>query len=176
STIFPGIHYQDNHASLQPMSLTVFFPGTLPRQSLERNIPIRISVSIDEEYGSFITPVIEVASTDLHRRGSLLHCSGDSDDVTMLCDSEAVIPFLPLPPSFDSVDRAHWESVSQKIQDWLTTEVDTESSLWTWGHDAFWLAFIAAHPSFPMGKWPMWDPRIPLEGSFIEQWLERSSD
>ncbi|KAG1764376.1 hypothetical protein EV702DRAFT_982086 [Suillus placidus] len=51
-----------------------------------------------------------------------------------------------------------------------------ESSLWTWGRDAFWLAFVAAHPSFLMGKWLMWDPRIPLEGWFIEQWLECSND
>ncbi|KAG1741907.1 uncharacterized protein EDB91DRAFT_1052298 [Suillus paluster] len=94
----------------------------------------------------------------------------------MFCDDKTIIPFLPLPPSFDSVDRAHWESVLQQIQEWLTTKVDTESSLWTWGRDTFWLMLVAAHPSFLMGKWPMWDPLIPLEGSFIEQWLERSSD
>ncbi|KAG1853030.1 hypothetical protein F4604DRAFT_1591780 [Suillus subluteus] len=85
------------------------------------------------------------------------------------------ISFLPLPPSFDYVNRADWETVTQRIQEWVTTEVDTESSLWTWGRDTFWLAFVAAYPSFPMGKWPMWDPHIPLEGSFIEEWLQRSN-
>jgi len=48
--------------------------------------------------------------------------------------------------------------------------------MWIWARDAFWLAFVAAHPHFPGGKWPMWDPRIPLEGTFIEQWLDRSSN
>jgi hypothetical protein len=37
STIYPGIHYTDSHASLQPMSLTVCFPGKFPRQILERS-------------------------------------------------------------------------------------------------------------------------------------------
>ncbi|KAG1748678.1 hypothetical protein EDB19DRAFT_1630126 [Suillus lakei] len=183
STIYPSIHYTDSHASLQPMSLTVCFPGKFPRQILERsNIPVCISVSIDEEYGTFTTPVIEVASLDLRHRGSLLHRSGDSDDVSLNFSpdmsnvGEPTISFLPLPPSFDFVNRADWETVAQRIQEWVTTEVDTESSLWTWGRDAFWLAFVAAYPSIPMGKWPMWDPRIPLEGSFIEEWLQRSND
>jgi hypothetical protein len=44
-----------------------------------------------------------------------------------------------------------------------------------WGWDAFWLTFVAAYPFFPRGTWPMWDPRIPLEGAFIEQWLETLS-
>jgi hypothetical protein len=89
---------------------------------------------------------------------------------------EPIISFLPLPPSFDYVNQADWETVAQQIQEWVTTEVDTESPLWTWGCDAFWLAFVAAHLSFPMGKWPMWDPRIPLEGSFIEEWIQCSND
>ncbi|KAG1905541.1 uncharacterized protein F5891DRAFT_943734 [Suillus fuscotomentosus] len=177
STIYPGIHYQENYASLQPMCLTLCFPGTFPRQLLERSDPIRISVSIDEEYGIFTTPTIEVASPDLRCHGSiLLHCSGDSDDLDLSCDNKTNISFLPLPPSFDYTNRADWQTVSQQIQEWLTTKVDMESSLWMWGHDVFWLAFISTYPSFPTGKWPMWDPRIPLEGSFIEQWLECSND
>ncbi|KAG1785099.1 uncharacterized protein HD556DRAFT_1195850, partial [Suillus plorans] len=46
----------------------------------------------------------------------------------------------------------------------------------TWGRDTFWLAFVTAYPSFPMCKWPMWDPCIPLAGSFIEHWLECLND
>jgi hypothetical protein len=92
----------------------------------------------------------------------------------MFCDEEIPIPFLPLPPTFNYFNRTDWQMVSQNIQEWLTSEVDTRSAMWTWGRDAFWLAFVAAYPSFPNGQWPMWDPRIPLEGEFIEQWLERS--
>ncbi|KAG2079667.1 uncharacterized protein F5147DRAFT_784864 [Suillus discolor] len=91
STIYPGIHYTDSHASLQPMCLTVCFPGTFPRQILERSdIPVRISVSIDEEYGTFTTPVIEVASLDLRHRSGLLHCSGGSDDSNLSSDMSNV--------------------------------------------------------------------------------------
>ncbi|KAG2098945.1 uncharacterized protein F5147DRAFT_548334, partial [Suillus discolor] len=180
STLYPGVHYKDNHASLEPMSFIVCFPGTFPRQLLERSdIPVRISVSIDQEYGTFTTPVIEVVSSDLSRCNSILHCSGDLDNSTSAMsydDDKPTISFLPLPLSFDYINPADWQTVYRQIQEWLTTEVDTESSLWTWGRDAFWLAFVAAYPSFPMGKWPMWDPRIPLEGSFIEHWLERSND
>ncbi|KAG1826375.1 hypothetical protein EV424DRAFT_1537666 [Suillus variegatus] len=103
---FPG-HFQDN-----------FWKGA--------DVPIHISVSIDEEYGIFTTPTIEVASPDLRCRGSiLLHCSGDSDDSDLSCDNETDISFLPLPPSFDYTNRADWQTVSQQIQEWLTTKVDT---------------------------------------------------
>ncbi|KAG1719838.1 hypothetical protein EDB19DRAFT_1898628 [Suillus lakei] len=174
STIYPHILYEDtNNASLQPMFVTICFPGSFPRQVIQGDVPIRISVSIAEEYGSFTTPVVEVASLDLRRPGGSIHCSDDfSED--MFCDDDIAIPFLPLPPTFNYFNRTDWQMVSQRIQEWLTTEVDTRSSVWTWGRDAFWLAFVAAYPSFPSSQWPMWDPRIPLEGEFIEQWLEWS--
>lgn len=129
---------------------------------------------------------------DLHHRGSSIHCSDDVSTAKiilkylhaelekfsqdMFYDDEVSIPFLPLPSTFNYFNRTDWQIVSQKIQEWLTSEVDTKSSLWTWGRDAFWLTFVAAYPSFPTGQWPMWDPRIPLEGEFIEQWLKRSGD
>ncbi|KIK36599.1 hypothetical protein CY34DRAFT_16279 [Suillus luteus UH-Slu-Lm8-n1] len=174
STIYPHILYEDmDNASLQPMCVTICFPGSFPRQVIQGDVPIRISVSIAEEYGSFTTPVVEVASLDLRRPGGSIHCS-DNFSEDMFCDDDISIPFLPLPPTFNYFNRTDWQMVSQKIQEWLTTEVDTRSSLWTWGRDTFWLAFVAAYPSFPSGQWPMWDPRIPLEGEFIEQWLAQS--
>jgi hypothetical protein len=51
-------------------------------------------------------------------------------------------------------------------------QLDTGLPQWTWGWDTFWLAFIAAFPFFPRGMWPLWNPRVPLEGAFIEKWLE----
>ncbi|KAG1855246.1 hypothetical protein F4604DRAFT_1590791 [Suillus subluteus] len=162
SIIYPHVQQEDmNNVSLQPMFVTIFFPGSFPRQAIQGDIPIRISVSIAEEYGSFTTPIIEVAPMDSRYRGSSIHCSDDfSQD--MFYDDEVSIPFLPLPPTFNHFNRSDWQIVSQKIQEWLTSEVDTKSSLWTWGRVAFWLAFVAAYPSFPTGQWPMWDPRIPL--------------
>ncbi|KAG2056573.1 hypothetical protein BDR06DRAFT_1040044 [Suillus hirtellus] len=69
-----------------------------------------------------------------------------------------------------------WAMLSKEIKTWLVTKVDNRSQLWTWGCDAFWLTFVVAYPLFPRGKWLMWDPRIPLEGVFIKEWLGQSSD
>ncbi|KAG0694573.1 hypothetical protein DFH29DRAFT_815197 [Suillus ampliporus] len=66
--------------------------------------------------------------------------------------------------------------LSKEIEKWLVAEVDARSQLWTWGRDAFWLTFVAAYPLFPRGKWRMWDPRVPVEGTFVEEWLGRSGD
>ncbi|KAG2357553.1 hypothetical protein BDR07DRAFT_1297435 [Suillus spraguei] len=67
------------------------------------------------------------------------------------------IPFLPLLPAFNSRNQENWTSLSKEIETWLVLDVHPESPLWTWGHDAFWLAFIGAYPCFPRGTWPMWD-------------------
>jgi hypothetical protein len=85
------------------------------------------------------------------------------------------ISFLPLPLTFDFHNQKHWSSLSKEIEAWLVLEVDPESPLWAWGRDAFWLAFIGAYPYFPRGKWLMWDSRVPLQGTFIEGWLDKSN-
>jgi len=33
------------------------------------------------------------------------------------------------------------------------------------------MAFIAAFPDFPCEDWPLWDPRISMEGEFISYWM-----
>ncbi|KIK77726.1 hypothetical protein PAXRUDRAFT_833666 [Paxillus rubicundulus Ve08.2h10] len=33
------------------------------------------------------------------------------------------------------------------------------------------MAFVAAYPTFPHGQWPCWDPRIPMHGCFISDWI-----
>ena len=43
-----------------------------------------------------------------------------------------------------------------------------------WGRELFWMAFIAAYLAFPQGPWPYWHPRIPVEGTFIQDWLTRA--
>ena len=63
-----------------------------------------------------------------------------------------------------------WANLTWQIEGWLLT-IPTESQQWTWGQDAFWLAFISTYPTFSHSKWPLWDARILLEGPFIEHWL-----
>ncbi|KAI5988838.1 hypothetical protein EDC04DRAFT_2588674 [Pisolithus marmoratus] len=88
------------------------------------------------------------------------------------CTQDFTILFLPLPCTFDCTDSQQWDMLSKEIETWLVEEVQNLSlPMWTWGRDAFWLAFIGAHPRFPGGCWSAWDLRIPLEGTFIEEWL-----
>jgi hypothetical protein len=77
--------------------------------------------------------------------------------------SNIPILFLPLPSHFNYNKWTDWEMLSKQIEKWLI-ELDMELPQWTWGHNIFWLTFIAAFPSFPRGTWHMWDPCILLEG------------
>lgn len=83
------------------------------------------------------------------------------------------VNFLPL-QSFDPVDCDCWASLAHKVEDWLTTVVvDTQTQEWAWGCELFWMAFVAAYPKFPQLPWPNWDPRIPIDGAFIQGRLQR---
>ena len=63
----------------------------------------------------------------------------------------------------------------EQIAEWLVSTVaDPSTPEWAWGQEAFWMAFIAAYPQFPAGEWPVWNPRIPMAGSFIQSWLDEN--
>lgn len=81
------------------------------------------------------------------------------------------ITFLLLPSDFIPMLSCHWSRLLEQIQRWLVN-IPSDSQHWTWGCDAFWFAFVATYPDFPSGPWSTWDTRIPLQGRFIEQWLE----
>ncbi|KAG2129940.1 hypothetical protein DEU56DRAFT_695253, partial [Suillus clintonianus] len=178
STFYPPIRIKNSDdASLQPLCIGICFSGALPRHLVHGVVPIQISVSIAEEYRPFTTPVVEALTLDGYPHSE---CSLTLDDVLdmgergheLSYDSVDVpIPFLPLPSKFNPADSYHWSQLSDQIQRWLVT-IPAESQHWTWGRDAFWLAFVGACPDFPSGRWPRWDARIPLEGQFIEHWLD----
>ncbi|KAI6111279.1 hypothetical protein F5141DRAFT_969986, partial [Pisolithus sp. B1] len=156
-------------AFLQPLIVTIYFSGSVPQHLIHEQIPIKISVSIAEEYNSFMAPVIRAKAWSLliplKYHGSD-NCSMD------VYTQDFTIPFLPLPHMFDFTDPQQWAMLSKEIECWLVNEVqDTSLPYWTWGRDAFWFTFIGAHPRFPSGKWSVWDPRILLEGTIIEEWL-----
>ncbi|EGO04520.1 hypothetical protein SERLA73DRAFT_148992 [Serpula lacrymans var. lacrymans S7.3] len=44
---------------------------------------------------------------------------------------------------------------------------------WTWGREVFWMAYIAAYPEFPNGRWTIWSLKISPEGSFLEGWMTK---
>lgn len=88
------------------------------------------------------------------------------------CPKDLTIPFLPLPVAFDHSNTQQWATLSKEIEDWLIENMPSSTlPEWSWARDAFWMAFVGAHPVFPNGRWAFWDPRIPMEGTFIQEWL-----
>ena len=80
------------------------------------------------------------------------------------------ISFLPLAPAFNKASTKAWVTLASRIQNWLIFYIqDQHLAHWKWGSEVFWIAFVAAFPSFPLGEWPLWDVRIPLAGAFIEK-------
>ncbi|KAG2104654.1 uncharacterized protein F5147DRAFT_775476 [Suillus discolor] len=174
ATVYPDVQSQDmDDATFKPLFFTIKFSGTLPKHLIEQNIPVEISVSIAEEYGCFTMPFVKaISSMDRWQSDteSMLNSSDSNFSGIIECippPDEIPIPFLPLPSMFNHTNQDDWAKLSKEIEGWLV-ELDTELSQWMWGRDTFWLTFIAAYPFFPRGTWPMWDPRIPLEGTFIE--------
>ncbi|KAG2143511.1 uncharacterized protein EDB93DRAFT_1061538, partial [Suillus bovinus] len=180
--VYPDIEFQGiNQGPVQSVLLTICFSGKLPTQVIERNAPVQISISFGEEYASFTSPVVEAVSMDLcSSSGESMHPDGAVSPYISRFFSKLTqyndiqIPFLPL-QHFDNSDWNTWATLSKNIESWLV-DVGSETQLWTWGRDTFWLAFIAAYPLFPRGSWPKWDSCIPLEGPFIKRWLEQLGD
>ncbi|KIK21125.1 hypothetical protein PISMIDRAFT_24028 [Pisolithus microcarpus 441] len=173
----------NDSAFLQPLLVTIYFSGPVPQHLIHEQIkPIKITVSVAEEYNKFMAPVIHAKAWSVYQSEPsepavppphpLQYCTG-SDDISMqTCTQDFAIPFLPLPRTFDCTDPQQWDTLSKEIECWLVDEVHNSSlPMWMWGRDAFWLTFIGTHPRFPNGRWSAWDPRIPLEGTFIEEWL-----
>ncbi|KAI6149272.1 hypothetical protein BKA82DRAFT_3939434, partial [Pisolithus tinctorius] len=163
TVVYPDVEYADTEAAfLQPLIVMVCFSGP----------PIEISASISKEYKGITLPVIRAKAWSAHQSERLTHSVAVSSIDQEDSAGDFPIPFLPLASTFDPMDTCHWATLSKDIERWLMNDVWTTSiPQWAWGHDAFWLAYIAAHPMFPNGSWSAWDPRIPMEGQFIEEWL-----
>ncbi|KAH7905746.1 hypothetical protein BJ138DRAFT_1130318 [Hygrophoropsis aurantiaca] len=169
-----------NDTVLRPFLVYVRLPANLPHS--QSTVPLSISVSVTEQPLSYFCPSVQTAFPDedssLSTKQTDIFFEEWSDVYDGAQDSPAEfenipIPFLPLPKRFDFSKTSDWAPLAAKIHGWLLTSVPTISQQWTWGCDAFWLAFTAAYPNFPRGQWPKIDPRIPLEGQIAQQWLEQ---
>ncbi|KAF8704795.1 hypothetical protein AX14_013920 [Amanita brunnescens Koide BX004] len=175
--------WTSNSLEPEPLELMVSFCGKLPPNLRNRNMPLQITVSLPPEYAPYTRPVLRAVPTGyLEHTSDGISFTSDgtdeymSDDDAPLAPSielqEIPIPFLPLAPSFDHQDIQAWSELIDFISNWLVNDVKTlKRQEWTWGTDAFWMAFVAMHPSFPDGCWPSWDCRIALDGTFIQEWL-----
>jgi len=82
-------------------------------------------------------------------------------------------PFLPLPRHFDHQSGEAWAELAMLIQSVLVqSSHGEEMPSYVLAHEFFWMAFVAAFPSFPFGEWPEWDSCIPMQGTFISAWVE----
>ncbi|EIW73930.1 hypothetical protein CONPUDRAFT_78417 [Coniophora puteana RWD-64-598 SS2] len=133
--------------TLQPITLALEL--ALDVSPSQHTLPLRITISLLDE-GRTDKP--------LESRGNGSSSEGDTSVIdtepfVQLSDDHAdcdvTIPFLPLPVDFDPADSSHWAALADDIQAWLLSTVPPTSSQWTWGRDAFWLAFTAAYPAFP---------------------------
>ena len=57
----------------------------------------------------------------------------------------------------------------------MTRHLQVDSPAWVWARDAYWIAFVGAHPDFPGGEWPSWNTAVGMGGVFITRWMERRS-
>ncbi|KAI6137708.1 hypothetical protein BKA82DRAFT_170311 [Pisolithus tinctorius] len=162
-------------AYLQPLVFTVCFPGPMPRSLTNNDIPVQISVSLSEAFRGIILPEVRPGTwcaDESEHPLSVASVSLSSSFLTVY--NEIPITFLPLPPLWNPMDTNHWLELSKGIERWLVDIVQvTNVPEWTWGRDVFWLAYIGAYSAFPCGKWEPWNPIIPLEGQFIEEWLAK---
>ncbi|KAJ8591246.1 hypothetical protein M405DRAFT_765179 [Rhizopogon salebrosus TDB-379] len=156
SIIHATPHSKNDGFGLEPVSLSIYFEGSA-QSALHNSIPLQVTVQLPSELEGQINPVIL-----------------QSDQITLAelrSVPQRVLPFLPLPSTFNPLCGDSWAALAEQLECWLVNTIrDVQAPEWTWGCDAFWMAFIAAHPDFPRGSWPNWNPQITLEGKFIESW------
>ncbi|KAG1905527.1 uncharacterized protein F5891DRAFT_1183472 [Suillus fuscotomentosus] len=168
--------YDENGLSLASLCLSICFVGNI--QSQLQNpptfIPLKVSIHIPEAYASQISPIVECISLHVALSGR----------PSLNSLPEGSFPFFPLAPNFNHLNGWTWAVLADTIQDWLSNNISlTRSDVWLWGCESFWMAFVAAFPGFPRREWPLWDPKIGMEGEFITYWMsdfgsgsERSPD
>jgi hypothetical protein len=143
--------------------------------------PFTFSVTFPDEQITITTPTLkagsiaEINGMNTHVRCHVINALAPA---TNRFSRKHDIPFIPLPADFNHEDRTQWMVLADSIQDWLAAEESLlqGNELWKWGTEAFWVAFTAAYPAFPHGEWPRWNPKINMEGKYIESWLENLSD
>ncbi|KIK32254.1 hypothetical protein CY34DRAFT_27243 [Suillus luteus UH-Slu-Lm8-n1] len=103
SIFYPEIRQAEpEDVLLQPLLVSVWFSGAVPWHLVHSNIPIEITVSLNEEYTLFTVPMIEISVVS----DKYDYCSM-SDDMPIL--------FLPLPATFNHIDSYHWAELSGTI-------------------------------------------------------------
>ncbi|KAF8345692.1 hypothetical protein F5887DRAFT_1158668 [Amanita rubescens] len=148
------------------VSITVDVHGLPVEVDEKEEIPLQITISVPEGFRDYVRPVIWAEASTIGMT---------QPDCKPETERSMDISFLPLPIGFDYQHDECWKVLVEQIAEWLVSTVaDSSTPEWAWGQEAFWMAFIAAFPQFPAGEWPVWNPRIPMAGSFIQSWLDEN--
>ncbi|KAI0284777.1 hypothetical protein BC826DRAFT_1054741 [Russula brevipes] len=74
---------------------------------------------------------------------------------SIVCKQELLPWLLRSDHSFDDTILASQVNLAFLIQDWLvSSHWQLPPPLRMWGRDVFWMSFVAAFPTFPLGAWP----------------------
>ncbi|KAK1226717.1 protein kinase [Marasmius sp. AFHP31] len=170
--------------------ILITLKGDLPPELLDTQVPLQISLSLPEPYRSFLQPVVNQVSGSptsdvLQREEDKREDRNDVlDDRSSSRSSNSYTPpqipdppFLVLLPTFDHHTPESWTTMYKSIGQWMAafSVCRDVSEDWQWGREAYWMAFTAAFPHFPNGDWSDWDPRIKLDGPFMQEWLGRET-
>ncbi|KAI0706397.1 hypothetical protein C8Q76DRAFT_800838 [Earliella scabrosa] len=161
---------------LSQLSVKVTFLGRLPETINVENIPIQIAISIPHELGVHAHPILQLDTQGTTVDNAIMRLS--IKEQAEIRDTIAHVPsppFVPLPATFRPLDDNGWIKLYHSIATWMTWHLEVGSLAWVWARDAYWIAFVGAHPEFPGGKWPSWDSAVGLDGVFICRWMERRS-
>ncbi|KAG1895979.1 uncharacterized protein F5891DRAFT_1193609 [Suillus fuscotomentosus] len=156
ATVYIDTIQKGDSVGLKPLALSVLFHGSVPHVfQTPTQIPLEITINVPSEFAGYVVPILDAAPLVISSPQPRLRMPS----------------FFPLPSDFDPFTARRWVTLLYKLESWLVhIVVDTCAPEWTWGRDAFWMAFLAAYPDFPHGSWPVWNSRISLEGAFIESW------
>ncbi|KIK80277.1 hypothetical protein PAXRUDRAFT_159096 [Paxillus rubicundulus Ve08.2h10] len=164
---------------LDSLCVSIHLTGSPQSLVIPECIPIRISADIPHEFLGQISPmVLEYTNPQNGQQtpSRPLYMNPRTTYHPHTLFYRTFFPFFPLPPTFNLSDRLSWQALIHQIQlhliqleDNLTSEEHITKCLIVC--EFFWMAFVAAFPSFPYGDWPDWNPRITMDGDFISYWI-----
>ncbi|KAF8438189.1 hypothetical protein L210DRAFT_3545668 [Boletus edulis BED1] len=153
-----------NGYGLNTLDLSVRFHGALYFRDAPEQVPVHVSIRLSDEWATVLPSVQDVSKEKLTAKKPL---------------TLAMFPFLPLPSFFDPTDTCQWQQLTKQIEHCLVVDPLLDSKnpeCYRFMRELFWMAFIAAYPDFPRGKWLRWNALIPMEGDFISHWTLKDED
>ncbi|KAI6148019.1 hypothetical protein BKA82DRAFT_16995 [Pisolithus tinctorius] len=130
---------------LDPLCFTIHFTGSAQSLAVPEHLHIQISIHVPDEFLGQISPMISEYSNP----------------------QAQPTPSHPQYVNLTLVHQIQFHLIQPK--DDLTWEEHVMECLLV--QEFFWMAFVAAFPSFPYRNWPNWNPRISMDGNFILYWI-----